>query len=243
MSSTGHNTSISTIGSTQDNRMTLPTHRFITGADDTRILVAKRRRALDKLNLPDDVKGKIEKELDRQGWLSYLASNEPRAVPMSKRSDTFSKEDTRALLCFKRHCPSLNITIIRDTFFWSQGVAASEPANSLNKKLETLRDRDMDNWNESNDAMPERFYDEGRATFDAMAESNMFGDFSVLELETRYGQIKIKEAKGEKDEDSKEKNKRRWKGKRKGKRKGKKVQSKSQAKTKATGADVKGKGK
>jgi len=173
----------------QDHAIALPNHPCIQAADDARILVAKRRRAVDALELDEEVKQKISDELDDQGWPTDLASNAARQIPASVTHDVFGEADVRGLLCFKRHCAHLEMIHIRNSFFWTRGVNARDPCNALRNRWSYLRKEVIEGWDENNDSELQRLYGQVGRSFNNIAESQIFGDFPAVKLETRYAQI------------------------------------------------------
>lgn len=88
-------------------------------AEDARKLIAKRNLALDSLGLDEARTNKVEQELHALGWPTDLASNQERTRPSCANMDSWPENDTRALLCLKRHTRVTWKHLWKD-FFWTR---------------------------------------------------------------------------------------------------------------------------
>jgi len=172
----------------------LPDDNRIRSAEDARILVARRNRALDALGLNDAKTDVVEAELRALGWPTDLASNTPRERAGLTQKDHWLENDTRALLCLKRHAAQLSTAVIQEHFFSSRAsLTKDDAARLVRAKYLALRTRDIKSWDSNNDAVLKEAYDGGKKQFDDMASEGSFNThkhrFSALELETRYAQI------------------------------------------------------
>ena len=215
---------IATAGGSQPSISPLPNEPRIRSAEDARLLIAKRGRALDSLELSEEDTRTVEEELRALGWPTDLASNTPRLRSIRNTHDSWPENDVRALLCFNRHTKTPD-KILRGNFFWSRGASESVLRN---KRMQMLT-KEVAGWEAKNDAELRRLYKRDAKTFDSIAGEKIFDtedhSFSALDLEIAYAKTSNPESKMKKREYQPKRG-----GNRKGsKGKGKKARSRTQA--------------
>jgi hypothetical protein len=150
----------------------------VRAAEDARRLTVKRALALDALDLDNERTLRLEKELEGLGLASITGR-----VKSDDTRDLWDNQDTRALLCLDRHVKG-------DPKIWAS-FFSSRGSNStcLTGKRGRLMKETVLGWEADDDTRLEKLYKFNGRSFQDLVDSTVFGGFTVLELETMYGQI------------------------------------------------------
>jgi hypothetical protein len=169
----------------------LPTDLLILEAEEARILVVRRNRALETLKLSEDKMDSLATELDLVGWPSDLMSIPQPIRPKRKAGqDPGSQQDMRALMCLRRHSDA-TMQLLGEIFFLDRvnpdrpKIAQGEP---LRLKWMFLMRKEIPSWNKQNTETLLRLYQEEGKSFGAVGEAKTFGQFTAFDLELLYVQ-------------------------------------------------------
>ncbi|KAH3908108.1 hypothetical protein HBH56_177800 [Parastagonospora nodorum] len=158
--------------------MPLPNDPDVQSAENARLLIVKRNKALQSLNISENQTDRIETELHAIGWTTALLKV---ADPIS--NGAFSVNDERALLCIRRYTTQ-ELGTIRANFFPDR---LSDGA--LGKKWTSFMMHDIPRWKSRDSDKVKTLWIQGKS-FVAIAEED-FVEFEEMDLEIVFAQHSV----------------------------------------------------
>jgi len=168
---------------------------LIRSAENSRLLIARRNKALESLNLSEAETDRLESELRAIGWPEWLVSHVLPQTAEAKRV-RWPEPEVRALLCVNRHAKAAPKVVHYKPDFFGHRTIVHQLNRTLNKQVS--------DWDHDDTESLVQLYRGGKP-FDAMAATaGEFPNFTVLELEIVYGRYdrdqKTKERKANKSD-------------------------------------------
>ncbi|KAI4936952.1 uncharacterized protein J4E92_001677 [Alternaria infectoria] len=148
-----------------------PGNQALNDVEKIRDLVARRNQALDSLDLDQEEKDELRKDLNQTGWPVTLCKGGSQA--MRATNESFDTRDLYALLCIMRHMIIRHPDVVPDElnlFFLNQD------SKKFSNKWSKMQQKCNDNWNEADDEELIRLYEGINKTFKDIA-SEHFAEF------------------------------------------------------------------
>lgn len=151
---------------------------LIQSAEESRVIIVRRNKALEPLSLSEAETDRLESELRTIGWPEWLASIF-LPQPVEAKMVRWPVPEERALLCVNRHAKAGSKVGHEQPDFFGHRRLDCQLSRALNKQV--------DGWDHDNTENLVKLYRGGKSFGAIAAPAGDFPQFTVRKLKIVYG--------------------------------------------------------